>query len=829
MQYEAEMRIQMINEKMRSQEESRRQALVSNERKREFLRYILHEIRVPLNALVLGLEGLKTSVDAGSTGSEQATRESTASVGTYRTPVHSARVREEVVDEVEDEEEQQQQQQHDDVAVESEKAVRTSSSVGGEALLLPGSPQRSPLPSPTMERSPVLFSNSSILPSTTSLSRASSLALSSASSASSPGHPSPLTGPSSLSSASPAPPATITLCEEDADSINEMWHAVSHMTRLLDDVLSLQRIEDGELLLERRAFSLPDTCVGAVRMMTTWLDNKGLTVHCDVDSSLPILLSDEYRVRQVLINFLSNAIRFTPGKGEDGSEGRIVLTVKRCEMFDDCEPIIQEGQADELTVNGSRDQSDESQQPQHGQLNNNNVQLVKSHSSHSLHTSSASLTSNPKSTPTISPRQPATSLTFAASLPPSPSRVFIRVSVHDSGIGISYSDLQRMFTPFVQISSGEAEKGKGTGLGLSICRKLIDLLGGRVGVISAPGKGSTFFFEAPFQVSADQSPAVLRPADQLASPNSLNADEASSRTINKAPNSDDPAKHDSPQLITSSLRSKRRAMHSKQKSSGDINNAIPLHPSHPTSLALAASSSQTITAPSSPVRMVARALTVPPPLSAPAASHSQPARPTPSPSPLSATAAAAATISLADDSGGAASAPVVAAAASAAASGGTSSSRRVRAAAASTKRPPLRVLVVDDADSNRKLLARLVSKDGAAVCDQARDGQEAVNLVQNDVGRFDVILCDKEMPVMDGYGAVREMRRLGVVCPIIGVTANALVNDQAEFIACGLDALVTKPVNLRLLMTAIHDALQQRGTAQAAVDSNKEKHSLGST
>ena len=87
------------------------------------------------------------------------------------------------------------------------------------------------------------------------------------------------------------------------------------------------------------------------------------------------------------------------------------------------------------------------------------------------------------------------------------------------------------------------------------------------------------------------------------------------------------------------------------------------------------------------------------------------------------------------------------------------------------------------------------------------------------------------MPVLDGYGAVREMRRLGVVCPIIGVTANALVNDQAEFIACGLDALVTKPVNMGLLMTAIHEALQQRGGVRPATDSEAqtEQPQLNST
>ena len=75
---------------------------------------------------------------------------------------------------------------------------------------------------------------------------------------------------------------------------------------------------------------------------------------------------------------------------------------------------------------------------------------------------------------------------------------------------------------------------------------------------------------------------------------------------------------------------------------------------------------------------------------------------------------------------------------------------------------------------------------------------------------YDAILCDKEMPVMDGYEAVRRMRVLGVVCPVIGVTANALAADQQEFIACGLDGLVTKPVNIETLKKMIHLLIESK-------------------
>jgi len=66
------------------------------------------------------------------------------------------------------------------------------------------------------------------------------------------------------------------------------------------------------------------------------------------------------------------------------------------------------------------------------------------------------------------------------------------VSVQDTGIGIPVTELDKLFKPFHQIDSGLTRKYEGTGLGLSICYQLLELLGGRIVVISEPGKGSTF-------------------------------------------------------------------------------------------------------------------------------------------------------------------------------------------------------------------------------------------------------------------------------------------------------------------------------------------------
>jgi two-component system cell cycle sensor histidine kinase PleC len=75
---------------------------------------------------------------------------------------------------------------------------------------------------------------------------------------------------------------------------------------------------------------------------------------------------------------------------------------------------------------------------------------------------------------------------------------FVEVSVHDTGVGIALEDQRRLFQDFEQVAGGQQQ---GTGLGLSLTRRLVALHGGAVGLESAPGHGSRFWFTLPVAVS----------------------------------------------------------------------------------------------------------------------------------------------------------------------------------------------------------------------------------------------------------------------------------------------------------------------------------------
>ena len=130
----------------------------------------------------------------------------------------------------------------------------------------------------------------------------------------------------------------------------------------------------------------------------------------------------------------------------------------------------------------------------------------------------------------------------------------------------------------------------------------------------------------------------------------------------------------------------------------------------------------------------------------------------------------------------------------------------------------LRILVVDDSISNRKLLCRLLSNKGH-VNSQAEDGSVAVEMVmeaERDGKPFDLVLMDYEMPTMTGPEAARKIRGHGIDVFIVGVTGNLMPEDVNYFHECGAGAILSKPFR----MSELDDLIFEHNITGSIIDEN---------
>jgi PAS domain S-box-containing protein len=186
-----------------------------------------------------------------------------------------------------------------------------------------------------------------------------------------------------------------------ADYANDIHASGQHLLDLINDILDLSKLEAGKLELRESDVSLPcviDYCQALVREKA---EAGGVTLLSEIPDDAPHLFADERALKQILLNFLSNAVKFTPKGG---------------------------------------------------------------------------------------------SVTTRVAIKPAEG---LSISVSDTGIGMSQSDIDVALSPFGQVDSKLARQHKGTGLGLPISRSLIELQGGTLSVESKPNQGTTMTASFP--------------------------------------------------------------------------------------------------------------------------------------------------------------------------------------------------------------------------------------------------------------------------------------------------------------------------------------------
>jgi CheY-like chemotaxis protein len=190
---------------------------------------------------------------------------------------------------------------------------------------------------------------------------------------------------------------------------------------ILNDVLDYSKIEAGRLTIEETVFDLRATCEDIHRLLLQPAAQRGLELQLQYDPQVPqFITGDPVRIRQIVVNLASNAVKFT-------DRGSVRIEVSR------------------------------------------------------------------------------------------PDSSHLRVSVIDTGIGISPEQQAKLFKRFTQADSSTTRRYGGTGLGLAISKQLVELMRGQIEVSSTPGQGSTFSFVLPLLETAQQRPPVVpKPAARVA-------------------------------------------------------------------------------------------------------------------------------------------------------------------------------------------------------------------------------------------------------------------------------------------------------------------------
>ncbi|MGK5014769.1 PAS domain-containing protein [Janthinobacterium sp. HLS12-2] len=369
----------------------------------------------------------------------------------------------------------------------------------------------------------------------------------------------------------------------------------------------------------------------------------------------------------------------------------------------------------------------------------------------------------------------------------------LEFSVRDTGIGIGAAEQERIFDAFSQGDSGTSRKYGGTGLGLAICRRMVELMGGKLSVKSALGEGSDFRFSCRFDKVAPPSEPPPKSAPRALSLLIVD-DNASVRAMLED-------------------WCAAQGWHSRSADSGAAGLAL-----------LRASASGMDGLPPADLVMLdaampgmdgismlteARAdehLVLPPVIMLVADQDSENLE------------RLADSLMLAGIVSKPATPARLLAAVTAVREGRSAPSALPVSTPLSGLLEGMRVLLVEDNEINQEVAQYILLHSGARVA-VAANGKLAVDLLTNTPDAWDAVLMDLQMPVMNGYDATLAIRALGLPdLPIIAMTANAMDEDRLRAIASGMNAHVAKPIDVDEMIQTLTRLVQApQGKGNSAV------------
>ena len=374
------------------------------------------------------------------------------------------------------------------------------------------------------------------------------------------------------------------------------------------------------------------------------------------------------------------------------------------------------------------------------------------------------------------------------------SAVRLRFEVRDTGIGMTPEEQLRLFRPFSQADSSTSRRFGGTGLGLAISHHLVRMMDGELDVDSAPGRGSRFHFSASFGVGLERaaddkalSDGGLRGARVLV----VDDNDAAREVLVHMANSlglRASAANDGHEAIQAVVAADARdepfdllLLDWKMPGMDGVDCAkqlarMPLAHPPPTVLMLTAFSRDEMAR-----GLAAERLAV-------AATLTKPVTPS----------------TLLDASLRAIGQPRQHALRGELREEELQSNRAVLAGA--------HVLLVEDNPFNQEL-ARDLLGGAQIVVHVANNGREAIDMLARE--RFDAVLMDCQMPVMDGYAATRELRGHPEWrdLPVIAMTANAMVGDREKVLAAGMNDHIAKPINVIEMFATLARWVRPEGAA----------------